>query len=44
MNYSIKQTHRYVTEEEKFKEGITYNFFRLSPGLEEPEDLMEDLD
>ena len=44
LNYSCKQTHRFATEEEKQLEGITENFFRLSPGLEEPEDILEELD
>lgn len=44
MNYSFKQTHRFATEEEKRMEGITDNFFRLSVGLEEPEDILEELD
>lgn len=37
LNYCCKQIYRFATEEEKQREGITDTFFRLSPGLEEPE-------
>ncbi len=37
-------THKYLTEEEKKVVGITENLLRLSVGLEDPDDIIEDLD
>ncbi len=37
-------THRYLSEEERRVTGVTPDLIRLSVGLEDPEDLIEDLD
>ena len=33
-----------MSKQERLKEGITKNFFRFSVGLEEPADILQDLD
>ena len=38
------QTHAYLSDEEKKKLGITYNFVRLSVGIENVDDLIADLE
>ncbi len=37
-------THRFVAEEEREKLGIKDNFFRMSIGLEDANDLINDID
>ncbi len=37
-------THRYLSADEKRRVGITENLLRLSVGLEDPEDIVEDID
>jgi cystathionine beta-lyase len=40
---SVLTSHRHLTEEEKEREGIRNNLLRLSVGIEDPDDLIEDL-
>ena len=37
-------THHRLNEKEKKELGITKNLIRLSVGLEDPEDIIEDID
>jgi cystathionine beta-lyase/cystathionine gamma-synthase len=37
-------THRFVPEDQRVKLGITDNFLRLSIGLENADDLINDID
>lgn len=37
-------THQQLSKEDREKAGVTDDFIRLSVGLEEPEDIMEDID
>ena len=38
-----EMTHRWIPEEEKVSNGITENLIRMSIGLEDKEDIIEDL-
>jgi len=44
LTYPVISAARMIPEEERLKLGITENLLRLSVGLEDPEDLKEDLD
>lgn len=41
---SVLTSHRHLTAEEREREGIRNNLLRLSVGIEDPADLIEDLD
>jgi len=43
ITYPMKQTHADVPEEERNKRGINDKFLRISVGIENPIDLIEDL-
>lgn len=43
LSYPVRMSHAYVPREERERLGITENLLRLSVGLEDVEDLMEDL-
>jgi cystathionine beta-lyase len=40
---SVLTSHRHLTSEEREREGIRNNLLRLSVGIEDPDDLIEDL-
>jgi cystathionine beta-lyase/cystathionine gamma-synthase len=40
---SVLTSHRHLTQKEKEREGIRNNLLRLSVGIEDPDDLIEDL-
>jgi cystathionine beta-lyase/cystathionine gamma-synthase len=44
LSYPVKMSHASIPKPEREKLGITENLIRLSVGLEEPEDLMADLE
>ncbi|TFG62732.1 MAG: PLP-dependent transferase, partial [Spirochaetales bacterium] len=44
LSYPAKMSHAAIPEKERGELGITENLLRLSVGLEDPEDLMEDLE
>ena len=44
LSYPVKMSHAAIPKPEREKLGITENLIRLSVGLEEPEDLMADLE
>jgi cystathionine beta-lyase/cystathionine gamma-synthase len=44
ISYPVKLSHAGLTEEQRVARGIPPTLLRLSIGLEDPEDLMEDLD
>ena len=43
MTYPFTQTHSYIPEEERIARGIDRKLLRLSVGIEDPDDLIEDL-
>ena len=43
LSYPVKMSHAAMDPQTRKKRGITETLFRLSVGVEEPEDLMEDL-
>jgi len=43
LSYPVKMSHAAMPPEKREKRGITNKLLRLSVGLEEPEDLIEDL-
>lgn len=43
VNHPEKMTHASVPEEQRKRLGIRYNLIRLSAGIEDPQDLIEDL-
>lgn len=44
LSYPAKMSHAAVPREERIKKGITDTLVRLSVGLEDPDDLIADLD
>ena len=44
LSYPVKMSHACVPEEERLKQGITSGLIRLSVGIEDREDLIEDLE
>lgn len=44
LSYPVKMSHACVPEEERLKQGITSGLIRLSVGIEDREDLLEDLE
>ncbi|MBR0573137.1 MULTISPECIES: trans-sulfuration enzyme family protein [Pasteurellaceae] len=43
LSYPAKMSHASVPEEERLKQGITAGLVRLSVGIEDPEDLIDDI-
>ena len=44
LSYPVKMSHACVPEEERLKCGITSGLVRLSVGIEDTEDLLEDIE
>jgi cystathionine beta-lyase/cystathionine gamma-synthase len=44
INHPATMTHASIPREERLKNGLTDSLIRLSVGIEDAEDLMEDLD
>lgn len=44
MTHPASTTHSGVAEDKRLEMGVTENMLRLNVGLEDPEDLIEDLD
>ncbi|MGQ9525969.1 MAG: PLP-dependent transferase, partial [Armatimonadota bacterium] len=42
--HPFSMTHHAVPDDVKLEAGITQNLLRLSVGIEDPDDLVEDLD
>lgn len=44
MTYPSSTTHASMSEEDRVEVGITEDMLRINIGLEDPQDLIEDLD
>ncbi len=44
VNTPVKLSHAFLSTKEQIASGITSNLLRLSVGIENPSDLIEDLD